>query len=149
MKKLTLFVTVLTLTLFFSSCATIFTGTRDSINFNTEPPGAMVFINGIEECRTPCTVRVKRDINAPDVEFRLDGYQTRLITLSQEFNIVSVLNLGNLLGWAVDVLTGAIMKYDRRSYNLELTEATRTSLLNPHKIEIDTEEKVVSIYIFE
>lgn len=32
---------------FLSSCATLFTGTSDMISFNSEPGGAIVFINGV------------------------------------------------------------------------------------------------------
>lgn len=85
--------------LFMTSCATLFTGTKDRITFNSTPSGATIYIDGVEQCKTPCTMKVKRSINDTAVEFKLDGYETRLITLSKEFNVVSIINLGNLLGW--------------------------------------------------
>ena len=99
-----------------TSCATLFTGTKDRITFNSNPSGATIYIDGVEQCKTPCTMNVKRSIADTDVEFKLDGYETRLITLSKEFNIVSVINLGNLFGWGIDALTGSVMKYDRKTY---------------------------------
>lgn len=147
MRKIStvLFVTIM---LFMTSCATLFTGTKDRITFNTNPSGATIYIDGVEQCKTPCTMKVKRSIGDTDVEFKLDGYETRLITLSKEFNVVSVINLGNLLGWGIDALSGAVMKYDRKTYDITLENKT-TSQINPAKINIDTQKNVVELYIAE
>jgi len=131
-----------------SSCATLFTGTKDTIRFNTEPQGATIYIDGVEQCKTPCTLKVKRDINDTDVELKLDGYETRLITLSTEFNVVSILNLGSLLGWGIDAISGAVMKYDRKAYDIIL-DSKSTSMLNPTRITIDTQNNVVELYVVE
>ena len=132
----------------FSSCATLFTGTKDRISFNTNPTGATIYIDGIEQCKTPCTLKVTRSINDTDVEFKLDGYETRLITLSKEFNVVSILNLGNLLGWGIDAISGAVMKYDRKSYDITL-DSKKTSMINPTRINIDTHKNIVDLYVVE
>ncbi|MEA4985718.1 hypothetical protein SDC9_34574 [bioreactor metagenome] len=147
MKKIStvLFVTIM---LFMTSCATLFTGTKDRITFNTNPSGATIYIDGVEQCKTPCTMKVKRSISDTDVEFKLDGYETRLITLSKEFNVVSVINLGNLLGWGIDALSGAVMKYDRKTYDITLENKT-TSQINPAKINIDTQKNIVELYVAE
>jgi len=134
--------------LFMTSCATLFTGTKDRISFNTEPPGATIYIDGVEQCKTPCSLKVTRSINDTDVEFKLDGYETRLITLSKEFNVVSVLNLGNLLSWGIDFLSGAVMKYDKKSYDITL-DSKKTSMINPTRINIDTQKNVVELYVIE
>lgn len=134
--------------LVMTSCATLFTGTKDTIRFNTEPQGATVYIDGVEQCKTPCTIELKRDINDTNVEFKLDGYETRLITLSKEFNVVSVLNLGNLLGWGIDAISGAVMKYDRKAYDITL-DKNNTSMINPARINIDTQNNIVELYVVE
>ncbi len=137
-----------TIMLFVTSCATLFTGTKDRLTFNSDPSGATIYIDGIEQCTTPCTMRVKRNINETDVEFRLDGYETRLITLSKEFNIISILNLGNLLGWGIDAVSGAVLKYDRKTYDITL-ENKNTAMINPTRINIDTQENIVELYVVE
>ena len=131
-----------------TSCATIFTGTKDRITFTSDPSGATIFIDGIEQGVTPLTMKVKRNINDTDVEFKLDGYETRLITLSKEFNLVSIINLGNLFGWDIDAVSGAVMKYDRNSYDITL-DNKRTTMINPTKINIDTKNNVVELYVSE
>jgi len=135
--------------LLFSSCATIFTGTKDRIAFNSSPSGAIVYLDGIEQCKTPCSVKVKRGIDDKDVEIKLDGYETRIFELDKEFNIVSVLNLGNLLGWGIDVLSGAVYKYDRKTYDFTLTKSNKTSNIYPSRINIDTNKNMVELYVFK
>jgi len=129
-KKLT--VLVVTTIFFLSSCATIFTGTKDKITFKSTPSGASVRINGVEECITPCTVQVKRSMDDTEVELKLDSYETRLIKLSKKFNFVSAFNLTNLLAWGIDVITGAIMKYDRKVYDITLDD-NKTTMVDPTK----------------
>lgn len=130
-----------------TGCATIFTGTKDRIAFSFTPSGATIYKDGIEICTTPCNYKIKRSLNDTDVEFKLDGYETRLITLDKEFNLVSIINLGNLLGWGIDALSGAVMKYDRKSYDLKLTKEKSASLLQPSRIDIDTQSNTVTLTV--
>lgn len=130
-----------------TGCATIFTGTKDRIAFSSTPSGATIYKDGIEICTTPCNYKIKRSLNDTDVEFKLDGYETRLITLDKEFNLVSIINLGNLLGWGIDALSGAVMKYDRKSYDLKLTKEKSASLLQPSRIDIDTQSNTVTLTV--
>lgn len=143
--RLLLFVFILNLT----SCATIFSGTKDRIYFTTNIPGAKVLIDGIEICKTPCNDNIARKVSDSQVEFKLEGYETRVINLSKSLNIMSILNFGNLLGWGIDIVTGAVFKYDRRAYDVELTKNNKVSKLNPQKIEIDTKKQIVSLYIIQ
>ncbi|MFN5711152.1 MAG: PEGA domain-containing protein [Bacteroidota bacterium] len=145
MKKIS-FILIFLSSLILSSCATIFTGTKDRISFNTTPPGAMIYIDGLEQCRTPCSILVKRRLEDTEVEFKLDGYDTRIIKLSKDLNIMSVFNLGNLIAWGIDALSGAVMKYDRKSYDIIL-EGKKTSMILPNRIDIDTKKKTVDLYI--
>lgn len=145
MKKILLSAAVVSL--LSTSCATIFTGTKDRISFNSNPQGAVIYKDGVEQCKTPCTLKVKRSMTDTDLEFKLAGYETRLITLDKEFNTVSIVNLGNLVGWGIDAITGAVMKYDRKSYDIELSKSNRTSQINPARIDINTKSKEVKLYV--
>lgn len=90
----------------------------------------------------------QRSIADTYVEFKLDDYETKLIKLNKEFNIISVINLGNLFGWGIDALSGSVMKYDRKSYDITL-DNKKTSIINPTKINIDSEKKTVEIFVAE
>lgn len=139
------FVFLLSLSMF--SCATIFTGTKDTIYFDTKPQGATVIIDGIDICKTPCSTDVRRSLSDKMVEFKLDGYETRIVTLDKSFNVISILNFFGLFGWAIDAITGSVMKYDRKSYNIELERVL--SNVEPYIIDVNTEEKVLTIYVTE
>ena len=148
MKHKILFL-ALTITFLMSSCATILTGTRDTIRFDSNPKGAIVYLDGLEVCKTPCSTLVKRSISEKFAEIKLDEYETRVITLDRKFNAVSIINLTGILGWGIDAATGALMKYDRKSYDIKLDKEKRTSLNNPAKIEINTNKKTVDVYVSE
>lgn len=134
-----------------TSCATIFTGTTDTIRFDSEPQGASVFIDGIEICKTPCTHDVPRSISNKYFEISLDGYDGRVVTLSKQFNTISILNIfAGLVGFAVDAATGAIMEHDKKSYNIKLKKQLRAvAKKNPKEIHIDTVNKVIAFHIVE
>lgn len=132
-----------------TGCATIFTGTKDRIAFTSTPSGATIYKDGVEICTTPCNYKVKRSLNDTEVEFKLDGYETRLITLDKEFNLVSIINLGNLFGWGIDALSGAVMKYDRKAYDIKLTQEKSASIVQPSRIDIDTKGNTVTLTVQE
>ncbi|MDR2962851.1 MAG: PEGA domain-containing protein [Bacteroidales bacterium] len=147
MKKILKSAVLLAVIVSFSSCATIFTGTKDKISFDSNPQGAKVIIDGYTVCTTPCSTRIGRSLDGQDVQIKLDGYVTQVITLDQKFNAVSILNLGNLLGWGIDALSGSLKKYGRKSYIIDLEK--RLSQLDVQTIEVDTEQKVVTMYVME
>ena len=146
MNKIPIFLIALFL---MTGCATIFTGTKDRIAFTSTPSGVTIYKDGVEICTTPCNYKVKRSLNDTEVEFKLDGYETRLITLDKEFNLVSIINLGNLFGWGIDALSGAVMKYDRKAYDIKLTQEKSASLVQPSRIDIDTKGNTVTITVQE
>ena len=146
MNKIPIFLIALFL---MTGCATIFTGTKDRIYFSSTPSGATIFKDGVEICTTPCNYRIKRSLSDTEVEFKLDGYETRLVTLDKELNLVSIINLGNLFGWGIDVLSGAVMKYDRKAYDLKLTQEKSSSLVQPSRIDIDTKSNTVTLTVQE
>lgn len=138
---------LLILSVFVSGCATLFTGTRDTITFNSTPEGAIVYKDGLELCKTPCRVPIKRSLNSTEIEFKLDGYETRLFTLDKEFNVVSVINLGCVFGWAVDAATGSLLKYSRRSYDLNMKLNVLSVSDSPREIHIYTKDNLVDVYV--
>lgn len=110
------------------SCATLFTGTRDSIVINSNVKGAKVQIDGIDQGTTGSTFQVKRSLNDKMVTIKAEGYETKTFPLQSSFNVVSILNFTNPLGWAVDLLTGAAKKYDPKAYNIELEKDAKATV---------------------
>jgi hypothetical protein len=102
------------------SCATLFTGTRDSIVINSNVKGAKVQIDGIDQGTTGSTFRVQRSLNDKLVTIKAEGYESKTFPLQSSFNVVSILNFTNPLGWAIDLLSGAAKRYDPKTYEIEL-----------------------------
>lgn len=114
----------------FSGCATILTGTSDEVRIDSDPPGARIFIDGIERGQTPDTIEIKRPgISKTEVTLRLDGYEPYTFILQKEFNAVSVINLLNPLFWAVDVATGSVTRYNPKGYDITLDESSSQAVL--------------------
>jgi hypothetical protein len=107
-----LLLSLIALQLSLSSCATLFTGSRQSVYIESKPEGARIIVDGIDRGVTPAMVRLKKGFEGQTVVLRKDGYETKYINPSTTFNAVAVLNLFNILFWAIDVATGAMMKYD-------------------------------------
>jgi uncharacterized protein YwqG len=124
MKKITCYAATAFFAISLTSCATIFTGTKDSITFNSQPEGAKVVHKGVEKCTTPCTVEISRSLGKQLVEIKKDGYENKEVQLTKDFNAVTLLNvlLGGVVGLGIDLGTGSFTKYDPKSYDVELAK---------------------------
>ena len=147
---LNIFIVVL-ITIFGVSCATIISGSSQDIFINSNPEGATIYEGGLKIGKTPATITVKKSgFNDKGISLSLEGYEKRTFVLSKSFDTVAVLNLAGILGWAIDFATGAIMRYDRTSYELDLNP----KVFNIEELEKDqlgrliipNEEKSVIVY---
>lgn len=122
MKNKLSIVLSLSIALSTTSCATIFTGTRDPITFSSNPEGAKVFHKGIEKCTTPCTVKIPRSLSKQTVSFEKEGFEKKEVKLTKNFNAVTLLNiiLGGAIGVGIDAATGSLTKYSPKKYDVEL-----------------------------
>ena len=112
--------TLFTVAILFSGCATIFTGSKQTVTITSVPPEALVQVNGIDRGITPLAIQLKKGFDGQTVTLKKEGYETRIFTPEVIFNPVSIINLGNVLGWAIDAASGAIMQYDPRYYEIQL-----------------------------
>ena len=120
MKKVVLMMIAFT-AFVFTSCATILSGTSDEITFNSDPGGASIMLDGLKLGKTPATVTIKRPgFGNKEITLKLDGYEDRTFMLQKEFNVMAICNLGGIPGWVIDILTGAVMKYSKKNYDLDL-----------------------------
>lgn len=123
MKKTLSYALLAITALSMTSCATIFTGTKDSITFNSKPEGAKVVFQGVEKCVTPCSVNLDRSLGKRFVELKKEGYETKELKLEKSFNPVTLVNIlfGGVIGFGIDLGTGSFTKYDPKTYDTELT----------------------------
>jgi len=148
-KKL-LILTMTGVLLLTTSCASIFTGAKRNVLFESDPSGAKVFVNGFEKGTTPVQIKVKADDR---VDFRLDDYRERVVVMDSKFNLVSILNGFSIIGWGVDALTGSLKRVDTKYVKVTLEKSDKTAFINYMdngnitKINIDEENKVIETII--
>jgi hypothetical protein len=148
MKKIVL---VCLLALFLTNCASIFTGAKRSVLFESNPTGAKVYVNGFEKGVTPTQIKVKADDR---IDFRLDGFKERVVVMDSKFNLVSILNGFSIIGWGVDALTGSLKRVDTEYVKVDLESEAKAVAVSDYlkngsinKVNIDTENKIIETVI--
>jgi len=119
MKKIFLLLFLLSC---FSSCATLFCGSKKHIVLESNIPSAeKVTIDGhsYHNVVFPFNVKIKRGFNETIIKCNTKGYQPLETIIDKEFNPVSIINLTFIIGWGVDAATGAMMRPVYDSYDLE------------------------------
>ncbi len=122
---------LLTLTcLFFSSCATIFSGSKAKVTLDSDvrqPVNLRVDGQGYDNVILPRVIKVKRGFNESVVTAETAGYPSTMLTIDKEFNPVAILNLTDVVGWGIDAATGAMMKPENNYYTLYFGTKTVSS----------------------
>ena len=107
----------------FSSCATVFCGSRAKVTFDTNVPveSATLTIDGKKHQVNafPYKTRVKRGFTDTEVKVESEGYDPVRFTIFKTFNV---------LGWGIDAATGAMMKPDQRAYEIMFAEPKRNGV---------------------
>ena len=101
---------------FSSGCASIISGTKQTIAISSAPSGAKVRM-GPYTGTTPYTVALPKGKDYP-VEVTLDS-QKRVIALQRSFDAIGIINILFWPGFIVDAVTGAITKYDPATYHVD------------------------------
>ena len=115
-----------------SSCATVFSGTREEILFTSEPSGVKVVMDGYTIGKTPIMLDVRRNLGGRWVAFELEGYENQYIKLEAEFNGVSMLNFFCIVCWGVDLATGAASRYSLPSMYVEMEPELPETIRKPN-----------------
>jgi hypothetical protein len=82
MKKMFLILTASVV--LFSSCATVFSGSRQTVSIQSDPPDAKVYVKGEAIGVTPLTTKLKRRTKV--IELKKDGYETTMKELKRGIN---------------------------------------------------------------
>jgi hypothetical protein len=148
-RKISIMAMTLTIML-TTSCASILTGSKRTVLFETEPSGAKVFVNGFEKGKTPVQLKVRADDR---IDFRLDDYKERVVVMDNKFNLVAILNGFGILGWGIDALTGSLKRVDTKYIKVTLEKSDKTAFINYmengkiSKVNIDEENKIIETII--
>jgi uncharacterized protein YceK len=128
-------------TLLMSSCATVFTGSKQPVNIASYPAGAKIQVDGIDRGVTPSVVKLKKGFEGQTVTLKKEGYEAKTFQPETSFNAVSVLNLFSILGWGIDAATGAMMRYNPKAYELQLEQTAEAKAEAKAKAEAEAKAK--------
>ncbi len=107
--------------LLLASCATIFKGSTQKVNFGSDPSGAKVYVNGQLMGTTPFELGMQSK-QSYTIEFRTEGFQNKTVLITNSVGagwiILDVL-LG-LIPVIVDAATGDWMYLDQTNVNAAL-----------------------------
>ena len=113
-----------------SSCATVFCGSKAKITFERHiDQTAELTIDGHKHNNVtfPYTTKVKRGFDDTVVKAAAEGYDTQSVYIEKNFNAVSVSNLCDVLGWGIDAATGAMMKPEFKTYQIDFVRKPANS----------------------
>lgn len=101
---------LVSLAMWLTSCATIMSGTEQTITITSTPPGARVSV-GHQQSFTPVSVIIPKGIDIP-IEVS-QGPDRRVVALNREIDPVFWLNFIPPLwpGFIIDAVSGAITRY--------------------------------------
>ena len=108
---------VLLFGLLLSSCGTIKHGTSQDLTIHSNPPGALVVVDGVDVGQTPLSVNLKRK-NTHTVSVRMNGYERFQTSIARKLSGWSV--LGGPVGWLIDDATGGMYLLSPGELNVEL-----------------------------
>ncbi len=123
MEKLIRFILLSMASWLLGSCATIISGSRQTIKISSQPSQATVFINEVKIGKTPLEKSLKRN-QEYNVVIKLDGYQPYETLIKKEFNAWYIGNIlfGGIIGLVVDPITGAMYKLSPKELNANLNK---------------------------
>jgi|GEM_PF-2199325 len=94
-----------------AGCASIFSGDRESVEVLSSPPGAAIFVDGIQRGSTPGEIRLIRK-QPHTVTLKKEGYRDETIYTKKGFNWVSLVDAVwgpfAIFPAAYDLSTGAV-----------------------------------------
>ncbi|WP_304344574.1 PEGA domain-containing protein [Chryseobacterium koreense] len=122
MKKMTFLIATLAI-LTTTSCATIISGSKQTVKFASTPSDAKIFIDEVEVGKTPFETKLERK-KEYQVTIELDGYKPYATKLTKEFNAWYLGNIlfGGLVGLVVDPITGAIYNLSPNEINAQMKQ---------------------------
>ena len=125
MKKHYFILAFLALSLTTTSCATIISGSKQTIKFTSTPSDATIYIDEVEVGKTPFETKLERK-RGYNVMIKLDGYRPYETKLTKEFNAWYLGNIlfGGIIGLVIDPITGAIYNLTPKQINAQLAEGT-------------------------
>lgn len=101
-----------------NGCATVVEGNKQSVHFNTAPPGATCDIRRegailYHKVVTPATLSLEKDKDPLEIRCNKEGFRETVVFTDSSFAgwTLGNLLLGGIIGVGVDAASGAINEY--------------------------------------
>jgi hypothetical protein len=107
--------------IFISSCALIFKGTKEELEFESDPQRAEVYIDGVKMGETPFAMKLVTK-KTYTVEFRKEGYKSKAFQINNKVGAGWIILdiLGGLIPVIIDAATGAWYSFDQKNIDAVL-----------------------------
>lgn len=111
MKKI-----ILILPILLSACGTIFSGTTQTISFDSNVKDVKVYVNGQQVCnQVPCSLDVDRESSPLIIMAKRDGYKDGMANIKSKINPTAWVNVlwlyGSFSAATTDYAMGGLWKY--------------------------------------
>ncbi|MDH4071559.1 MAG: PEGA domain-containing protein [Gammaproteobacteria bacterium] len=119
---------ILSLALVMTGCASITRGTKEAFVIETTPPGATATLSDGMTCQTPCSVKVKRRGDFV-VTLEKAGYETIESTVTSSVDGAGAAGMagnvlvGGIIGAGIDAGTGAMHSHKPNPLSVTLVPA--------------------------
>jgi hypothetical protein len=131
LRTTTIFLTV-ALCLSLTSCATLFKGNSSKVDFNSNPQGAQVYVNGNPMGETPIKLKLESKGNYA-IEFRKEGFKTKTFNITNHVGAGWIILdiLCGLVPVIVDAATGSWYDLDQKNVNAILEKQQPKPVTKP------------------
>lgn len=119
MKKIVLSFLALS-ALFLTGCATVVSGTNQTLTFNSDVDDVQVYVDGALIGKTPVSASFKKN-KVQSVLFKKDGYESVTREVTKSYDPIALLSLF----WdfsTTDLVTGAAFEYTPNAIYVEMPE---------------------------
>lgn len=119
-------VSVILVCLLLQGCATVTRGTKDVVEINSSPQGALVKLSNGMQCVTPCSLEMPRKTRA-NVTFHRECFVEETASLENKIAGTGVAGmtgnvlLGGVIGIGIDAASGAALDIYPNPLNVNLT----------------------------
>jgi len=127
-------------------CATIATGSTQSLAVTSNIDSAEIFLDGVKIGTTPFSGTVKK--NGKELKISKEGYRTETVVLSKNLEAIFWGNiiLGGTIGSITDFASGAAYAYQPATYQIDLKADTQAAAQYRHELAV---RKFSMLYIDE
>ncbi len=113
------------------ACATIFSGTKEDVSIDSDPPKAKIYVNDEYMGEAPVRTTLSRD-KGYIITAKKEGYVDSSAGLSKRVNNLIWLNLlGGMLCWGIDYLTGAMWTFEKDHLIVKLERKGASAFHSP------------------